>query len=214
MWARMGRSVCCSRGLWANRKNVIFSSRSGVPSTDCCADLLSDAANLPYRLKMDYVAREYIEKTRISARASAGRRTATVPTTSISPAIWPNCPADVTRRNAIWSRSSWHCIRNGRPCRWTCDAAPCREVLLAIAHGDGVVTDGPSLQAELQALDFVMAHFEALEQSGLLIRVDGQPVAFSIYRAVRTTTRPWCISRRPCARSKGSTRSSTAKRRA
>jgi hypothetical protein len=57
----------------------------------------------------------------------------------------------------------------------------CRDVLLTIAHGDGIAADDPSLQAELQALDFAMAHFEALEQSGLLIRVDGRPVAFSIF---------------------------------
>jgi hypothetical protein len=64
----------------------------------------------------------------------------------------------------------------------------CREVLLAIAHGDGVATDDPSLHAELQALDFTMAHFDELEQSGLMIRIDGKPVAFSIFERQNADT--------------------------
>jgi hypothetical protein len=37
------------------------------------------------------------------------------------------------------------------------------------------------LQAELQPLDFTTSHFDALEQSGLLSRIDGRPAAFSIF---------------------------------
>jgi hypothetical protein len=45
-----------------------------------------------------------------------------------------------------------------------------------------------NLQQELIALDYTFRHFDALGQDGLLLRVNGRPVAFSIYEAISPTT--------------------------
>jgi hypothetical protein len=50
-----------------------------------------------------------------------------------------------------------------------------------MARGQGVPTEDPSLRAELDALDFTMRHLRELEQDGIVIRIDGMPVAFSVY---------------------------------
>jgi len=57
----------------------------------------------------------------------------------------------------------------------------CVNVLLAMAHAQGVSDDDPSLRDELAALDFTMKHVDELEQDGLMIRVQGEPVAFSVF---------------------------------
>ena len=64
----------------------------------------------------------------------------------------------------------------------------CREVLLAIAHGQGISVDDPSLRAELAALDFAMRHFDELEQSGMMIRINGVSSAFSIFERLNSET--------------------------
>ena len=59
--------------------------------------------------------------------------------------------------------------------------AHCVDLLLAMARGLGVDESDPSVRTELGALDFTMRNWARLDQQGLLIRVDGKPVAFSVY---------------------------------
>ena len=44
------------------------------------------------------------------------------------------------------------------------------------------------LAHELKALDFVLNHFTQLKEEGVLIRIDGKPVAFSIYEHLNSST--------------------------
>lgn len=64
----------------------------------------------------------------------------------------------------------------------------CREVLLSIALGQGLTTDDPTLKAELSALDFSMSHFDELEQSGMMIRINGVSSAFSMFERLNSET--------------------------
>jgi uncharacterized protein len=44
------------------------------------------------------------------------------------------------------------------------------------------------LAHELEALDFVLNHFSQFKEEGILIRVDGKPVAFSVYEHLNPST--------------------------
>jgi hypothetical protein len=45
-----------------------------------------------------------------------------------------------------------------------------------------------NLQQELAALDYTLCHFDELGQQGVLLNVNGRPVAFSIYEPISPTT--------------------------
>lgn len=76
---------------------------------------------------------------------------------------------------------------------WSCQpltaslAADGFKVLDSILEEERPVVEG-MLKRELSALECTLRRFEALEQQGLLIYVDGRPVAFSIYEAISPTT--------------------------
>jgi len=87
--------------------------------------------------------------------------------------------------------------------RWTSEpvspanVADCREVLreiypqFASAHEhypETVSAADAYLAHELQVLDFVLANFAALEQHGLLVRINDVPVAFSLFEKLNPTT--------------------------
>jgi uncharacterized protein len=59
--------------------------------------------------------------------------------------------------------------------------SPCREILLAMSRADGIAEMSPSLRAELEALEFTMHHLEELSQQGVMISVEGYPIAFSLF---------------------------------
>jgi hypothetical protein len=63
----------------------------------------------------------------------------------------------------------------------------CFDVLNSIQEEEQPEID-INLQQELIALDYTFRHFDALGQEGLLLRVNGRPVAFSIYEAISPTT--------------------------
>ena len=183
IWARVGpECLLLSRTLSHSNGERHLLQPIGVPTATCCADLLAEARTLAYRMKMVYVAKDYVEKnpdfcahfTAEEDRGSANylylaRDLADLPGSRY--AKKRNLIAQFLTLNPNWE---------AMPLDRTCGPS-CRDVLSAIAHVDGVAADDPSLQAELQALDFTMAHFDDLEQSGLMIWIDGRPVAFSIF---------------------------------
>lgn len=63
----------------------------------------------------------------------------------------------------------------------------CIKILLEIANKKPV-ENSATLEGELKALEFMMTHFEQLNQKGCLLSIDGKPVAFSIYEALNPTT--------------------------
>ena len=64
MWSRVTpECLLLSRTLGEDGERHLLQP-IGQPSIACCADLLAEAARLPYRLKMVYVAKSYIEQNR------------------------------------------------------------------------------------------------------------------------------------------------------
>ncbi len=63
----------------------------------------------------------------------------------------------------------------------------CFEVLQRIQEEEQPEMDA-NLQQELAALEYTLRHFAELGQEGLLLRVGGRPVAFSIYEAISPST--------------------------
>ncbi len=76
---------------------------------------------------------------------------------------------------------------------WTCRPLTaslvdcCHQVLDAIMQEERPVLEG-MLKREWAALECTLQYFDEFEQQGLLISVDGRPVAFSIYEAIKPTT--------------------------
>lgn len=64
--------------------------------------------------------------------------------------------------------------------------ADCFFVLHKIYKQDNQLSE--HLQHELNALDFNLRHFSLLEQQGILIRIDTEPVAFSVFEALNSNT--------------------------
>jgi hypothetical protein len=77
--------------------------------------------------------------------------------------------------------------------KWSCQMInprlidQCFAVLDSIREEEHPVFEG-MLKRELEALESTLNHFEEFEQQGVLISVDGRPVAFSIYEAISPTT--------------------------
>jgi hypothetical protein len=63
----------------------------------------------------------------------------------------------------------------------------CLEVLKSIQEEEQPEIN-INLQQELAALDYTLRYFDELGQRGVLVRVNGRPVAFSIYEAISPTT--------------------------
>lgn len=182
MWARAGQEcLLLSRTLGAPKERHLLQP-IGEASAGCCSDLLSEATKLPYCLKMVYVARDYIDKNKDFCGHFAAEEDRGGANYIYLAGDLADLPGGryAKKRNLIAQFLTLYPNWEAQPLDIHC-GQQCRDVLLTIAHGDRTPPDDPSLQAELRALDFAMAHFEALEQSGLLIRVDGRPVAFSIF---------------------------------
>jgi len=63
----------------------------------------------------------------------------------------------------------------------------CLDILNKIYSEDDLNTDF-YLGYEVNALDFVLNHFDQLREEGILIRAEGKPVAFSIYELLNSST--------------------------
>lgn len=183
MWSRLGpECVLLSRIVPEANGERHLLQPIGVPTEACCAEMMTEAARLTYRLKMLYVASAYMEQNaNLCAQFDAEEDRSAANYIYLARDL-----AELTGRNFAKKRNliaqfltlhpTWEAVALDGRC-----GPMCRDVLLAIAHGDDVAANEPSLRAELEAVDFAMMHFDELEQSGLVIKVDGQPVAFSIF---------------------------------
>jgi hypothetical protein len=63
----------------------------------------------------------------------------------------------------------------------------CQEVLKSIEREEHPLMEG-MLARELAALDCTLRHFDQLRQEGLIILVEGRPVAFSIFEPIGPET--------------------------
>jgi len=67
------------------------------------------------------------------------------------------------------------------------NVSDCFEVLHNIYNAETIESDS-YLAYELKVLEFVLQHFTELEQHGVLVRIDKEPVAFSIFEMLNETT--------------------------
>lgn len=154
----------------------------GVLDAGACERLFAEATKLAYPLKILSVSKEFV-----AAHAEAcGRFTSVEDRTG---ANYIYLASDLTtlpgrryakKRNLISQFLELYPDWKAEPIDVRC-GPHCVNVLLAMAHAQGVSDDDPSLRDELAALDFTMKHVDLLEQDGLMIRVQGEPVAFSIF---------------------------------
>ena len=147
-----------------------------------CEALVREALKLPYPLKLLSVAREFVA----SHAGLCGRFVAAEDRAGANYIYLASDLATLPGRRYAKKRNlvaqflelypGWEATPLDDRC-----GPDCRGVLLAMAHGQGVPADDPSLKSELAALDFTMAHVRELEQDGLVIRIEGEPVAFSVF---------------------------------
>ena len=163
MWSRLGpECLLLSRTVPEAGGERHLLQPIGVPSEACCAEIMAEAARLTYRLQMLYVARAFMDRNAgLCARfeAEEDRGGANYIYLARDLAELPG-GTYAKKRNLIVQFLTLHPNWEAVPLDTRCGPM-CRDVLLAIAHGDGVAVHDPSLQAELQAVDFAMAHVEA-----------------------------------------------------
>jgi hypothetical protein len=183
MWARVGPECLLLSRLMSGAEGTRHLLQPiGVPTAKCCAGLLTEARELPYPLRLVYASKDYVDKNadfcaNFTAEEDRGGANYVYLARDLAELAGGRY---AKKRNLIAQFLALHPNWEALPLDSSCGGL-CREVLMGIAHGDGVGTDDPSLQSELQALDFTMTHFDELEQSGVVILLDGRPVAFTIF---------------------------------
>jgi hypothetical protein len=181
-WARMGDDCVLVRRPYGDRGEMHLLQPLGAMDPACCATLLREAERLPYPLMLLSVAREFVAAhaglcgrfSAVEDRAGANYIYLASDLASLPGRRYAkkrNLIAQFVDRHPRWEATPLD-VRCGRDCQ---------DVLLAMARGLGLPTDDPSLRAELAALDFTIRHLHALEQDGLVIRVEGRPAAFSVF---------------------------------
>jgi hypothetical protein len=145
-------------------------------------DLLARARRLPYALKLLSVSKEFLASNlELAARFSSVEDRAGSNYLYLAKDL-AELPGRryAKKRNLVSQFEEAYPDWQAEPIDAAC-GPHCRNVLLAMAHGLGVDETDPSLRQELHALEFTVRHLEAVEQDGLLIRVQGEPVAFSLF---------------------------------
>ncbi|MFN3844259.1 MAG: DUF2156 domain-containing protein [Paracoccaceae bacterium] len=181
LWSQVGPE-CLLLARRLDDDNLHLLQPIGQPTDACCDGLLAAAELLPYRLQMVYVAKDYIDKNpRFCAHFDADEDR-----NSANYIYLARDLADLAggrfakKRNLIAQFKTLHPDWRTEPLDADCGDF-CRQVLLSIAREDAVDAEDATLAQELQALDVTMTNFAVLEQSGVLIRVAGQPVGFAIW---------------------------------
>lgn len=147
-----------------------------------CAALLDAARRLPYPLRILSVATEFLARH----PAFAARFVAVEDPAGANYLYRTSDLADLPgrryakKRNLVAQFEAAHPDAEVAPLDAACGPT-CLDVLLRMARGAGVAADDASLRAELEALEATMTHFDALEQQGVMVRVDARPVAFSVF---------------------------------
>lgn len=181
-WARMsGDCVLVSRPYGeAGERHLL--QPIGPMSGACCETLLSEARALAYPLKLLSVARDFLDgHPELSAHFDAREDRAGANYVYLARDL-AELPGRryARKRNLVAQFEALHPGWDAVPMDGAC-GPHCVDVLLAMARGLGVDETDPSVRTELEALDFTMRSWARLGQQGLLLRVGGQPVAFSVY---------------------------------
>ena len=159
----------------------------GLLAPETAQTLLDRAIGLPYALKIAGVSARFIKKYHGFAESFM---------------IWE----DRALSNYIYKTSSLAHLRGRKYARkrnllsqasslyaWSCqplNAAlidSCFAVLDSIVEEENPRIEG-MLAREMAALEYTLRHFDEFQQQGLLITIDGSPVAFSIFEPINPKT--------------------------
>ncbi len=159
----------------------------GKLSASISQKLLADAATLPYPLKIIGVSEEFVKQNPDFSNQFSIREDRVVSNYLYSAELLSQLSGRKysKKRNLLAQASSQY--------RWAIKPLTfagtdlCFEVLNSIAREERPQIEG-MMARELAALDYTLRHFDELHQQGLLIIVDGRPVAFSIYEPISSTT--------------------------
>jgi uncharacterized protein len=149
--------------------------------------LLECAAALPYPLKIIGVSEKFIKENPDFSKFFTVREDRSVSNYLYSAELLSQLPGRkyAKKRNLLAQASGLY--------QWVAQpltgafTPSCAQVLNSINEEEHPLIEG-MLARELAALNCTLKHFDELEQQGLLIFVDGRPVALSIYEEICPTT--------------------------
>lgn len=159
----------------------------GSLSPETARTILTCAEALPYPLKLVGVSDRFLRDSSSFTQSFAVAEDRAVSNYIYSAQALAQLPGRKysKKRNLISQASNQY--------SWTCrpiEAAlvnDCFSVLESILDEEKPVVEG-MLKMELSALECTLRNFEKFRQQGLLISVNGRPVAFSIYESISPTT--------------------------
>jgi hypothetical protein len=159
----------------------------GRMSADVKASIVSQAVNLPYPLKMLGVCSQWIKDNSDFLPAFSAIEDRAVSNYIYSASSLASLPGRKysKKRNLISQASalySWSCHALSAPI-----VSDCFDVLNSIFKEESPVVEG-MLKRELASLEYTLNHLAELKQDGMVIRVNGRPVAFSIFEPISPTT--------------------------
>jgi uncharacterized protein len=149
--------------------------------------LLEGAAGLPYPLKILGVSESFKKQNSRFSEQFTAREDRAVSNYLYSAELLSQLPGRkyAKKRNLLAQASGLY--------RWSVEELTgattdsCLEVLASIRQEENPNIEG-MLARELAALDCTVRHFDEFGQRGLAIKVNGRPVAFSIFEAISTST--------------------------
>lgn len=149
--------------------------------------LLQEAARLPYPMKVIGVSSQFLQENSEFVRSFVVHEDRAFSNYIYSAAALARLAGRkyAKKRNLLSQAQGLY--------QWTLHpltaalTSDCFAVLESIMAEEHPLVDG-MLERELTALDTTLRHFDRLRQQGLLIRVDGRPVAFSIFEAISPAT--------------------------
>jgi hypothetical protein len=159
----------------------------GLLSPAIAQRLVKGAADLPYSLKIVGVCESFLEENSDFTWSFVAWEDRAVSNYLYGAETLAQLPGRkyAKKRNLLAQAGglySWSCQQ------LTADLAPsCFAVLDSIMEEEHPRVEG-MLKRELSALECTLRHFDEFCQKGLLVSVDGRPVAFSIYEAINPST--------------------------
>jgi hypothetical protein len=159
----------------------------GVMQPAAAQGLIKAASDLPYPLKIIGVSSRFLKENPDFVQPFMYWEDRAVSNYVYSAAALAQLPGRkyAKKRNLLAQASGLY--------KWTCQPLTqqltdsCFAVLDSIIKEENPVVQG-MLKREFAALDCTLRHFDEFGQQGLLISVDGRPVAFSIYEAISPST--------------------------
>lgn len=145
------------------------------------ARLLHEARRLPYPLRLLSVSAEFLAAEPALAAASDAVEDRAGANYLYRAEDLVGLPGRryAKKRNLIAQFEAAHPDATVEPLDAACGTA-CLDALLALARAQGEANADRNLAMELEALEFTLPRIDALEQDGVLVRVDGRPAAFSV----------------------------------